>query len=108
MLFSLGDYFTHTGLRLNVGQSNDLPPTNSMDLPTDCSLDQDRAPRCDPLSHTLFRRVRHALRALNMNRCLEKTEQQNNILYGIHKHAFTSGKQFILTADENLVNAEGQ
>lgn len=33
MFLSLGDYLTHTGLRLNVGQSNDLPLTNSVGSP---------------------------------------------------------------------------
>ncbi len=81
MLFSLGDCFTHTGLRLNAGQSNDLPPTISVALPTDCFPDWHRAPCCVPLSCTLFRRGRPALRAPEHEQMFvkkKKIEAQNN------------------------------
>lgn len=95
MLFSLGDYFTRTSVILNVGQSNDLPLTNSVDVPTSCFLDQCRAPRHVAPFHTPFEERPPCTAGPLTWTDVHKNRRAKQYLE-FTKHVSTSGKRFTL------------
>lgn len=100
MLFSLGDYFTPTRTfkrwSMKWSAADWIPRIRGRPL-TECLC----------LIHWGRQPTLQYSEPLNMNRCFWQKKERNTI-YGIHKHASTSGKQFILRADGNLADAEGR
>lgn len=73
------------------------------------TMDKGLAPHWVPLPHSLRKTAHPAvLRAPEHEQMFLTKKKERKIIYGIHKHASTSGKQFILRADGNLADAEGQ